>query len=161
MNRLALTLCVGLVPFAQAQNSPDAAKIRASRLAQNRAIVAHDVERVSAFWTDDVTLRRGLGHAVDGRAAYRKLFEAPQTDSSLVYQRAPSSIEVSKQWPLAFETGTWTGRLGGPKGPVVISGKYSAQWVKRDTSWLIRSEVFVALKCAGVGCKLQHLDASP
>ena len=37
-------------------------------------------------------------------------------------------------------------------GPVVIGGRFSAQWVKRDGKWLIRSEVFVALSCAGVGC---------
>jgi hypothetical protein len=35
----------------------------------------------------------------------------------------------------------------------VIGGRYSAQWVKRDGRWLIRSEVFVALTCAGAGCE--------
>jgi ketosteroid isomerase-like protein len=146
---------------ASAQTTTDATRIRARRLAQNRAMAAHDAERTAAFWTEDVTLRRGLGHAVSGRAAYRRLSEAPASDSALVYQRQPTSIEVSKQWPLAFETGTWTGRVGGVSGPVVIGGKYSAQWVKRDTSWLIRSEVFVALSCAGVGCKSQYLAAAP
>jgi hypothetical protein len=34
----------------------------------------------------------------------------------------------------------------------VIGGRYSVQWVKRDGRWLIRSEVFVALTCAGTGC---------
>jgi hypothetical protein len=38
------------------------------------------------------------------------------------------------------------------RGPVVIGGRYSAQWVKRGGRWLIRSEVFVALTCDGAGC---------
>ena len=39
----------------------------------------------------------------------------------------------------------WEGHLDTITGPVVIGGRYSAQWVKRGDRWLIRSEVFVAL----------------
>jgi hypothetical protein len=53
----------------------------------------------------------------------------------------------------AFETGTWEGHLGTMAGPTVVGGRYSAQRVKRGGRWLIRSEVFVALTCAGVGCE--------
>ena len=71
----------------------------------------------------------------------------------LAYIRAYAGVgEVSAQWPLAYEAGEWTGHLGGASGPVIIGGRYSAQWVKRGTRWLIRGEVFVALSCAGVGC---------
>ena len=47
----------------------------------------------------------------------------------------------------------WEGHLDTITGPVVIGGRYSAQWVKRGDQWLIRSEVFVALTCSGVGCE--------
>jgi hypothetical protein len=69
-----------------------------------------------------------------------------------VYQREPATVEISAQWPLAYESGTWVGRLAGPTGAVVIRGRYAAQWVKRGGRWLIRGELFVALSCAGVGC---------
>ena len=59
---------------------------------------------------------------------------------------------MSAKWPLAYERGTWTGHLGTSTGPMVIRGRYGAQWVKREGRWLIRSEVFVALECGGVGC---------
>jgi hypothetical protein len=59
------------------------------------------------------------------------------------------------QWPLGYEEGTWTGRLGSATGTIVITGRYAAQWVKRGGQWLIRSEVFVALTCADAGCKYQ------
>jgi hypothetical protein len=71
----------------------------------------------------------------------------------VIYQREAIAIEASPHWPLAFEEGTWTGHVGSAFGPTVIGGRYSAQWVKRGGRWLIRSEVFVALTCAGVGCE--------
>jgi hypothetical protein len=88
--------------------------------------------------------------------AYRQVIApAGNRDSNLVYQRDPGTIDVSVHFPLAFETGTWIGQLGGIGGPAVIGGRYSAQWVKRAGSWLIRSELFVALSCSGAGCSYQ------
>jgi ketosteroid isomerase-like protein len=142
-----------------AEGSPEAAPsdriaIRNARIAQNRAIAAGDIDRVASFWTDDVTVRRGLGLPVNGRAASRQAFEPTGTAAPrLIYRRRTTGIEVSSNWPLAFETGTWEGHLGSMSGPTVIGGRYSAQWVKRGGRWLIRSEVFVALSCAGVGCQ--------
>ena len=132
----------------------DEREILAARTAQNQAIAANDADRVAAFWTEDVELRRGLGQLVVGRAAYRQLFAADSVnlDSALVYQREPTRIESSPKWPLAFESGTWTAHVGRVDGPIVIRGQYGAQWVKRAGRWLIRGEVFVALTCADVGC---------
>jgi ketosteroid isomerase-like protein len=119
--------------------------IREARLEQNRAIAAGDVERAASFWTEDVSARRGLGAAVSGRDEYRKMLGP----SPVIYERIPEKIEVSKRWPLAFESGIWVGRASGAE---IVRGRYSAQWVKRDGRWLIRSEVFVALTCKGTGC---------
>ena len=136
--------------------SADARAIVAAREAQNAAMAAGDADKAAAYWTEDVTIRRALGQDVRGRAAYRQLVRPTGArDSSLVYQRDPGAVQVSAHFPLAFETGTWLGHLGGATGPAVIGGPYSAQWVKRDGRWLIRSEVFVAITCAGAGCGYQ------
>ncbi len=131
-----------------ATDSPDVTAIRAARGAQNEAIATGDVERIASFWTEDVTVRSGLGTSVSGRADYRQKIVA----TGLVYVRTPASVDVSDHWPLAFETGSWTARRGGASGPETMAGRYSAQWVKRGRRWLIRSEVFVALRCSGTGC---------
>lgn len=135
---------------------PEVAAIRTSRAAQNRAIAAGDTAEVSSYWTDDVEIRRGLGQLVVGRNAYLRLFVpdsvAVERGTALVYERTPMSVEVSAQWPLAYEAGEWIAHLGGVSGPAVIRGRYSAQWVKRGARWLIRGEVYVALSCAGIGC---------
>jgi ketosteroid isomerase-like protein len=130
--------------------------IEHARTAQNAAILRHDVDAVASFWTDDVTICRGLGTQLAGKAAYRQLFLQDQrSPAEILYQRHATAIEVSGVWPLAFETGLWEGRQGKPTGPVVVRGRYSAQWVKRGDAWLIRSEVFVALQGAGAGLEMK------
>jgi len=131
---------------------PEEEAVQAARARQNLAIANYRIEEVASFWTDDVTICRGLGIQLAGKAEYRKLLESDApSPKQIVYQRQPSSVEVSPHWPLAFETGVWSGHLGGVKGPTVISGRYSAQWVKRGGKWLIRAEVYVALDGADSG----------
>ena len=145
---------VALLGLMVAAAPAEQAAIRAARTGQNKAIASGDLERVASFWTEDVTVRRALGQPLSGREAARKALEpAASPAARLVYQRLTKDVEVSPQWPLAFETGTWEGHLATIRGPVVIGGRYSAQWVKRGDRWLIRSEVFVALTCSGVGCE--------
>ena len=150
---MAMLFWITLVTLLAAAPA-DQATIRAARIAQNRAIAAGELDRVAGFWTEDVTVRRALGQPLSGRDAARRIFEpAAVPGSGLVYQRLTKDVEVSPNWPLAFETGTWEGHQGTVAGPVVIGGRYSAQWVKRGGDWLIRSEVFVALSCSGAGCE--------
>lgn len=150
MKLFTLLLLATLTATAHAAPEQDA--IKSARLRQNEAIVKHQTDAIASFWTDDVTICRGLGLQMAGKAAYKKLFtDDVGSPDETIYQRIPSAIEVSPLWPLAFETGTWEGHLASATGPVVISGRYSAQWVKRDGLWLIRSEVFVALEGAGIG----------
>ena len=132
------------------QSSREAAAVRAARAAQNSAIAQHDLDRAATFWTEDVVIRSALGRVIQGRANYRAVMSA---DSATVYHREPDRVDVSgnDRWPLAFESGTWTGR-GARDGRPLIRGRYAAQWVKHDGRWLIRGEVFVALGCAGTGC---------
>ena len=144
-----------LLDFAPAGDAAAAEReLRAARIAQNAAIAAGELDAAAAFWTDDVTVRRALGQPLSGRAEARRALEpAAPPAPRLVYQRLTHEVVVSAQWPLAFETGTWEGHLQSAAGATVIAGRFSAQWVKRDNRWLIRSEVFVALTCSEIGCQ--------
>src|ERR1041384_6014188 len=87
--------------------------IEQARLRQNAAIAQGDLDEIAAYWTDDVTICRGLGAQLAGKPAYRELFAADAKSAArIVYQRRATSIEVSSTWPLAFETGQWEGHLG-------------------------------------------------
>ena len=99
-----------------------------------------------------------------GADAARKLLEPTgSTATPVIYQREAVSVQVSGHWPMAYEEGRWSGHPGSASAPAIIGRRYSAQWVKRNGQWLIRSEVFVALTCADAGCKgefnrwLQHV----
>ncbi|HSM35226.1 MAG TPA: DUF4440 domain-containing protein [Longimicrobiales bacterium] len=143
--------CGKLPPPPGAPGSPDrdAAVIRDARLAQNDAIRARDWDRVAAYWTEDVTIRAGLGAVLSGRDAYRDAFAR---DAGVVYVRTTSGVEVSRRWPLAWESGTWVGR-DRRTGELLASGNYAAQWRRgADGRWRIRSELYVSLRCENAGC---------
>jgi ketosteroid isomerase-like protein len=124
--------------------------IRQIRAQQNDAIARRDFQAVAKSWSQDVTVRAGLGRNIQGSVAYLAAFVG---DSSMTYTREPNEVVVSKNWPLAYERGRWVGRRRGLDQQPFLSGEYGAQWVKRGTDWLIRSEVFVALDCAPVACE--------
>jgi ketosteroid isomerase-like protein len=153
----AVAIAVGGLLFAVGQQSVSAAfrdeatAVRAARAAQNAAIKARDFDRMASYWTDSVTLTAGLGAQLRGRLAYRRAFEQ---DSAITYERKPHVVEVSANWPLAWEQGTWIGRgTGAGDATPRISGSYAAQWIKVGGRWLIRSELFVATSCQGRACR--------
>jgi ketosteroid isomerase-like protein len=144
----------GVQSQTPSNSTGDAEIIRAARTAQTQALAKDDVATVAKYWTPDITIRRALGQTVDGVDAARKVIEPTgNMTNRIVYQREAVSVEVSPNWPLAYEEGRWSGHPGSVDAAPIIGGRYSAQWVKRDGKWLIRSEVFVALTCAGAGCK--------
>ena len=166
--RAALTLaatCLVAVA-AVAQTAPPAldasalareeTAIRAARSAQTQAMALDDLDKVVTWWVPEITIRRALGQPVDGADAARKLLLPPATPSPnrLIYQREAVSVQVSPNWPLAYEEGRWSGHPDSVANAPVIGGRYAAQWVRRDGRWLIRSEVFVALTCSGAACNI-------
>lgn len=158
------TACLALLAgsaFAQSSTTAsDEAKIKESRRLQTQALAKNDLDTVVKYWDPAITIRRALGHPVDGAQAARKLLEPPPNQNAattIVYQREATSVSVSSNWPLAYEEGRWSGHVGSADAKPILAGKYAAQWVKRDGVWLIRSEVFVAIDCADAGCKAAAL----
>lgn len=160
---LALSLALlGGSAIAQSASSTaaDEAAIKEARRIQTEALAKNDLDTVVKYWTPDITIRRALGHPVETAAAARKLLEPTGTvnpATAIIYQREAVSVTASANWPLAYEEGRWSGHVANVKNAPILGGRYSAQWVKRDGKWLIRSEVFVALTCAEGGCKAAAL----
>ena len=133
MKNVLLTLVCGvfcsstLVSSVQAQSSTDIAAIKQVRAQQNAAIASKDFVAVATAWTEDVSARAGLGKDIQGRQAYLAAFRA---DSAMTYTRETVDVVVSSQWPLAYERGRWTGSMRGIAGAPLLSGEYSAQWVR-------------------------------
>jgi hypothetical protein len=124
----AIILAIVLSMHASAGEPSTAAAIAAvkdARKTQNAAIARHDVDQIASFWTDDVTICRGLGAQLAGKAEYRRLFknDSPGSPDVIVYERIPTAIDIGSPWPLAFETGVWKGHRGSSTAPVVIRGR--------------------------------------
>lgn len=138
----------------------DEQAIRFARRTQTQAIADGDIEAVAAFWAPDITICRALGHRVTGIEEAKAVIQGPgQANAPLriIYRREAISVQVSGIWPLAYEEGRWSGHQGDANSDAILSGPYSAHWVKRDGRWLIRSELFVAISCSGVGCQAAAL----
>ena len=49
------------------------AEIRTARATQTKAMADRDVDAAALFWAEDVTMRRALGQAVNGRSRISQL----------------------------------------------------------------------------------------
>lgn len=136
-----------------AQGMFDEKLIREARAQYNAAIREHDVPGIVSFLDEEYQITTSLGQLSQGRdadaAAWKQLFA---TREDVVYVRSPESIEVSRDYPLAAEVGTWVGTWTTIDGQVRTGGRFSAMWRKVDGEWKVRSELFVALYCDGMRC---------
>jgi ketosteroid isomerase-like protein len=149
---IALTLSIA-TPSAIAQDNSDIDQIRAARADYNDAIARHDVPAIVSFLDEEYQVTTSLGQLLQDRdgeaAAWRDLIKSRE---DLLYVRSPESIEVSSEYPLAAELGTWVGTWSTNQGEVRTGGRYAAMWRQVDGVWKVRSELFVALYCTGASC---------
>ena len=156
MKLVVTTIAMSIViagSFVSAQDVSDEEQIRVARAQYNDAIASHDVSGIVSFLDEEYQITTSLGQLSQGRdddaAAWEQLFA---TREDVVYVRSPESIEVSKDYPLAAEVGTWVGTWSTADGQVRTGGRFSAMWRKVDGEWKVRSELFVALYCEGMRC---------
>lgn len=144
---------LSIASIAVAQSDTEIEQIRNVRAEYNDAIARHDVPGIVSFFDSEYQITTSLGQLsqdVEGEAAdWRTLIESRK---DLLYVRSPESIEISKDYPLAAESGTWVGTWSTSQGPVRTGGRYSAMWRQVDGVWKVRSELFVALYCDGISC---------
>jgi ketosteroid isomerase-like protein len=147
---LLAVLCV--VGGAVAGES-DAGTILSLRADSNAGLLAHDVDRVLRHTTDDFILIGGLSGGHVGKAVIHDYFVKGFADPSLVtYIRTPDKVTISDTGDRAFERGKWQGIWRNAKSGSLMSGEYSAHWLKKDGSWLTLAEVYVTLHCSGPAC---------
>jgi ketosteroid isomerase-like protein len=134
----------------EVQAAPDEIQIRQKRVASNEAIAAHDAAGISNHWSRDILVltsrnRQNVGKQQNADA-FAKEFKAKQ---ELVYIRTPEKIVVFSAAGMASETGTWVGRWQTGAERVEVTGTYYAKWIKSETQWLIRAEIYTPLTCRG------------
>lgn len=151
-------ICVAFATFlfaliADAQSDSEAERVRNARAEYNDAIERHNVPAIVSFYDSEYQITTSLGDLsmdVDAEAEGWRQLIASRKD--LLYVRSPESIEISRDYPLAAESGTWVGTWSTSEGAVRTGGHYSAMWRQVDGEWKVRSELFVALYCDGTSC---------
>ena len=136
-----------------AQNDLGEEQIRQTRSQYNVAIAQHNVPAIVSFLDEEYQVTTSLGQLSQGRdgeaASWSDLIATRQ---DVLYVRTPELIEVSSDYPLAAETGSWIGTWSTAAGPVRTGGRYAAMWRQVEGDWKVRSELFVALFCVGAMC---------
>ncbi len=151
----AALILIGLMltSLGVAQDVSDEASIRDARSRYNEAILRQDVDGIVSFFDEDYQVTTSLGELLQGRdgeaAAWQGLFDSRR---ELNYVRQTETVEVSRRYPLAAETGEWVGTWMTDDGAVRTGGHFTAMWRKVDGVWKVRSELFVALYCEGLSC---------
>jgi ketosteroid isomerase-like protein len=131
----------------------DTQSIQAARKAFNQAIAAHDIDSMRSFLAEDYVITISTGQIQRSRDAHIESFVAHFKEfPDVVYVRTPDEIKISQAYPLAIESGTWTGSRSTAAGALKNGGSYSAAWKKTEKGWLIYAELFVAIDCEGEGC---------
>jgi len=141
-----LALILGLpfgMQYVQAQEL-DKQEILSLRKASNEALRNFDEELNATFSTEDAFITTGAGTLLAGKEELKQ-YLASSTGEKMYWIRTPDEVLVNTKNKLAWETGTWKGYYEDSVEPVV-GGKYSAQWTKASGTWLIRSQLFVALE---------------
>jgi ketosteroid isomerase-like protein len=136
-----------------AQTNSDVDSIKALRARSNEAIAHHDVPAILSFVDDEFQVTAGGGAVVGSAEAMGDALTSQfAAFDDVIYVRTIDTVEISQSDPLAAELGTWVGTWTTPAGPLRTGGRYSAMWRKRESGWVIRSELFVTLFCEGSGC---------
>ena len=151
---LALVIALSLAASSlDAGEEGDAGSIRSLRAESNQAIASHDPDAIVSFFDEEYVISVSTGAIELGRDNQaRGWAEHFAAYPDVVYVRTPVEITISEAYPVAMETGTWTGRMTTANGLLEKGGQYSAGWRKVDGVWRIRSELFIPLYCRGDGC---------
>ncbi|MDB5582081.1 MAG: hypothetical protein JWR80_7257 [Bradyrhizobium sp.] len=136
------------LPTAPAHQG-DVAVIRALRLANNAAILHHDMAAFLPAFADDAVFTWSNGSSAVGKPALEAFFAHDFADPAFIaYVRTPQSISVSSTGARAAEHGVWTALKQGTR----YGGDYLAHWARTSDGWRVRGEVYVKLYCSGALC---------
>lgn len=128
----------------------DEGVIRALRADSNRAIAAHDPERLAPMFADDAVFVWSNGSSSVGKASMLDFFRRDfATPSFVTYVRTPGRVSVSDRGARAAEHGAWTAIRRDAAGETRYGGDYLAQWAKTADGWRVRGETYVKLYCVG------------
>ena len=127
------------------------AAIRTVRANFNQAIVDKNIDEITPILAPGYHLVTGSGqqlHGIEEKIAFLTSVFANKPD--FYCQRDTRELRINQNWGLAEELGDWNCYETVESELTHSSGVYAAKWHRStDNKWLLRSEVFTTMKCAG------------
>lgn len=154
--RAALALMLAAAPALAApcdpaDSHPEAAVVRARRLAYNQAIAGRRASDMPGFVTPGFVQLSSNGAITIGADKVQALYAGQEfrDPAFIAYDRQPDSVAISANGRFAIERGHWRGRFrDGKGGETGNTGLYQAGWLKEGGVWRVRTESYVRLTCA-------------
>lgn len=146
-----LTIPAGALLASARPVATDRDQVRERRAAYSADIEERRPDLMRRFLAREMVQLSSDGEAAIGREVVLKSYSGLEfrDPNFIAYERIPDTIYISDNGRFAVERGHWRGRFRQPNGGVTgNSGLYQAGWIKRDGTWLIRTESYVRLHCA-------------
>lgn len=137
---LALTACA---PALVNQQSEEDA-IRAVTGEWQRAIVAHDVDRIVNLHAPDALVMMSNSPLANGRQAIRSAYAGMLGIPGISLTWTPTRIDVASP-TVATDYGTYTMAYDSPQGRVSDRGNYTTIWHKLDGQWKVAVDAPVSM----------------
>jgi ketosteroid isomerase-like protein len=148
-----LLAALGSASPANAGDAVDAiAAVRALRAESNAAIASHDARRLRNVFADDYLGIVGTTGDLDsgGEATAKSYGDVEFKDATFdTYRRTPDKLQLAGSGKRIAESGHWVGIWHKPDGVMRKSGVYLARWIRSESQWRLRSELFITLGCTG------------
>jgi uncharacterized protein (TIGR02246 family) len=120
------------------------ASIRAAADQFEQAMLAGDVEGLTAQYSDDAVLMPAYGPQVEGTTAIRDGFtQMMAAGAPTAFTLEPTTIVVAGDGSMAYDVGTFTWTGPGPDGTEMTdTGKYLVVWEPVGDTWKIAVDIW-------------------
>ena len=106
------------------------------------SVAAKDTAAISKLYATDALFMPPNMQALGGRAGAQKGWGGMFSMLGFGLTFGPTKIVVAQAGDIAYDIGTYTFTMTGPKGPVEEKGKYLVVWKKQDGQWKVAADMF-------------------
>jgi uncharacterized protein (TIGR02246 family) len=107
-----------------------------------RMVAAKDTAGIADLYSSDALFMPPNSQALGGRPGVVKGWNGMLSAPGAQLTFKPTKIVVAEAGDIAYDIGTYTFGVEGPKGRTEDRGKYLVVWKKQDGAWKVAADMF-------------------
>jgi uncharacterized protein (TIGR02246 family) len=107
-----------------------------------RHVTAKDTAAITKLYANDALYMAPNTQALGGKAGAQKAWGGYIATPGAALTFGPTKVVIAQAGDLAYDIGTYTFSMDGPKGRIEDKGKYLTVWKKVDGAWKIGAEMY-------------------